>query len=108
MTERDRVYVQILHYGIVSLRNASLGGNSRYCQVESEHLHNIPSLIGETNEARHAYYFDGERASYLEHVDHSAPESKFALARYKELWAELEELRMQQLAASPTPPPANT
>ena len=61
LPERDRIYIQILDAGIVAIRNASLDGIIPYCQVESEHLHNIPSLIGETNEKRHDFYLDGEK-----------------------------------------------
>lgn len=66
MTERDRVYTQILHFGLLRLRDAACGGHVQYCAVEAEHLHNIPSLIGETNELRHQFYYEKERSYYLE------------------------------------------
>ncbi len=93
MDNRDRIYLRILSFGLLRIRDVSALGNVAYCSVESEHLHNIPSLIGEPNELRHAYYFEKERTSYLARVDRSAPGIDFTLARYEELWAELASLR---------------
>ena len=92
MTERDSIYVQILHHGLLRIRDSAALGHLDYCIVESEHLHNVPSLIGEINEERHLYYFSQERAHYLEHVDHSIPGLDFTLRRYVELWDRLRQL----------------
>lgn len=92
MTERDAIYVQILHHGLSRIRDYAALGHLQYCAVESEHLHNIPSLIGETNEHRHVYYFSKERAHYLENVDRSIPGLDFTLSRYAELWTRLSKL----------------
>ena len=92
MTDRDEIYIQILEYGLIALKNAAITGNVKYWATEAEHLHNVPSLIGDSNEFRHRYYFDQERVAYLESVDRSIPEIQFTLRRYDELWAELEPL----------------
>jgi hypothetical protein len=89
MTERDTIYVEILHHGLLRIRNSAALGDLQYCAIESEHLHNLPSLIGETNEARHLYYFNHERTYFLERVDRSLPGMDFILARYVELWKRL-------------------
>ena len=91
MTERDSIYVQILHQGLLRIRDSAALGHLQYCAVESEHLHNVPSLIGESNEKRHLYYFSQERAHYLEHVDRSIPGVDFTLRRYEELWSRLSQ-----------------
>ena len=93
MSDRDRVYVQILHYGLIGLKNAAYGGEAAYWEIESDHLHNLPSLVGEPNEHRHDYYFDTERSYYLERVQHCKQDTRFTLARYKELWEQLEALK---------------
>lgn len=98
MTERDAIYVQILHHGLLRIRDSAALGHLQYCAVESEHLHNIPSLIGETNEERHSYYFCQERAHYLEAVDRSLPGLDFTLSRYSELWTRLHELNEPNVA----------
>ena len=98
MTERDAIYVQILHYGLLRIRDSSATGHLQHCAVESEHLHNIPSLIGESNEHRHLYYFCQERTFYLERVDHSVPGLDFTMSRYVELWARLIQLNDSAVA----------
>src|SRR5262245_19997710 len=98
MTERDTIYAQILHHGLLRIRDAAGLGHLQYCAVESEHLHNIPSLIGETNEARHTYYFCQERTYYLERVDRSIPGLDFTMRRYAELWVQLMKLNEANLA----------
>ena len=87
---RDQIYIQILRFGLQRLRDSSELGLISYCAVESEHLHNIPSLIGEANELRHEYYFQKERALYLRRVDRNTPGLDFTLNRYSELWSMLE------------------
>jgi hypothetical protein len=98
MTERDGIYAQILRHGLLRIRDSAALGYVKYCEVESEHLHNIPSLIGETNKKRHEYYFDKERAYYLERVDPSIPSLDFTLCRYEELWARLKQLNELNVA----------
>ena len=102
MNERDAVYLHILRFGLVRLRDAAGDGSAAYCAVEAEHLHNLPSLIGESNESRHDYYFDKERPLYLERVDRSVPGIEFTLARYSELWQRLSEMRGGAGTAAPT------
>lgn len=65
---RDRAYLDLLHNGLVLLRNFSYGGRVELWRVEAEHLHEIPTLIGEANEYRHAYYLRGTRGLYLEQL----------------------------------------
>lgn len=96
MTPRDEAYLRILHFGLLRLRDASAQGYTEYCAVESEHLHNIPSLVGETNEERHKYYFEQERTLYLERADRATPGLDFTLARYAELWSVLQTIRNEE------------
>ncbi len=92
MSERDQIYIRILEHGLLRLRDASLLRMVEYCAIEAEHLHNLPSLIGEANERRHEYYFEKERPCYLERVDRFVPGLDFTLRRYEECWQELREL----------------
>ena len=90
---RDEVYRDILHFGLLHIRNAGYAGDARTCEIEADHLHNIPSLMGEENELRHQYYFEAERTLYLERITAQdspvAMSRKWTLARYHDLWAEL-------------------
>lgn len=93
MTERDRIYLRILEFGLIGIRAAACAGKVEYCEIEAEHLHNLPSLIGEMNEKRHDHYFNIERVMYIERVDHTIEQIGFTLRRYDELWEELKSLR---------------
>ena len=95
MNERDKIYREILQRGILSIRAAAWSGHVRYCGIEADHLHNIPALLGETNEALHDYYFDAERTSYMLQIELLSSESstEFNFRQYNELWDRLAELR---------------
>ena len=101
---RDEVYRDILGFGLLHVRNAAYSGDAHTCEIEADHLHNLPSLIGEPNELRHRYYYDNERTLYLERMavqDSSAAErARFTLARYHDLWAELEVYRRKNQSNS--------
>jgi hypothetical protein len=65
---RLQAYLDLLHRGLVQLRNFAHGGNAELCRIEADHLHNIPSLLYEDNEHRHEYYIRGERGLYLQRL----------------------------------------
>ena len=66
MNDLDRLYVHVLHQGLISLRNASMNGDWEFCKAESEYLHEIPSLIGEANLHRHIYQATTVRPAFLQ------------------------------------------
>ena len=63
MSPRQRAYLDLLHRGLVLLRNSD---DLAMCRIESDHLHNIPTLLYEANESRHEYYLHGERSLFLQ------------------------------------------
>ena len=63
--QRERAYLDLLHFGLVWVRDLAYEGQVELCLIEADHLHNIPSLVGETNEHRHVYYIVEERGLYL-------------------------------------------
>jgi uncharacterized protein (TIGR02996 family) len=65
---RERAYLDILHRGLVLVRNLAHGGQTELCRIEADHLHNIPSLLGETNESPHVFYILQERGLYLKRL----------------------------------------
>ncbi len=93
MNSRDQAYLEILGFGLLRIRECAALGLHHYCAVEADHLHNIPSLIGETNEKRHEYYIREERGLYLERVDRTIEGISFTLNRYAELWPIIEQYR---------------
>ena len=66
--QRDRAYLDLLHHGLIQLRNFARIGRLEFALIESEHLHELPTLIGEDNEKRHLYYLRGTRELYLEQL----------------------------------------
>ncbi|MDB5385195.1 MAG: pknB 11, partial [Planctomycetaceae bacterium] len=50
---REQAYSDLLHYGLVLLRNHADGDRIALCRIEADHLHNIPTLLREPNERRH-------------------------------------------------------
>ena len=65
---RDRAYLELLHHGLVLLRKFSHSGRVELWRVEAEHLHEVPTLVGESNEHRHTYYLHGTRGHYLQQL----------------------------------------
>lgn len=65
---RERAYLDVLHIGLIMVRNFAHDGQLDVCRIEADHLHNIPTLIGESNEHRHVYYILQERGLYLQRL----------------------------------------
>jgi hypothetical protein len=65
---REQAYLELLRHGLVLLRNSAHAGQTELCRVEADHLHNLPTLLGEPNEHRYVYYLQGERGLYLERL----------------------------------------
>ena len=65
---RQQAYLQLLERGLVAVRNHAHGGKITLCEIEADHIHNIPSLLDEPNETRHEYYIVGERSLYLDRL----------------------------------------
>lgn len=62
---REQAYLDILHRGLVLLRNYAHNRQVELCRIEADHLHNIPTLLHEGNEHRHVFYILKERGLYL-------------------------------------------
>jgi hypothetical protein len=65
---RKQAYLDLLHRGLVGLRNNAHSNNVELCRIEADHLHNIPTLLDEDNEHRHEYYIRGERGLFLQRL----------------------------------------
>lgn len=91
MAELDRLYVQLLEVGFLVIRQAVESTDQEWIGAELELLHNVPSLIGETNVERHKYFWLQERAHHVQWA--SAPGREQARSRmltyYKPVWDEM-------------------
>ena len=87
----DQIYLEILKAGILAVRNAAHDGELSYCRAEADHIHNIPSLIGEDNIERHNYYYNAERVDYLKWLNSNGSEEakQWILKRYLKAWEEM-------------------
>ena len=89
---RDEIYSYILSRGLHRIRDAAFSGDAKHCEIEAEHLHNIPTYIAGGDDAQHAYYYVVERPYYLKHIDQSSEANRWLLDTYEPLWKELEGL----------------
>jgi hypothetical protein len=90
LSRRNELYLKILELGLHRIRGAAFHGDHRHCEIEADHLHNIPSYIAEGDAANHLYYLTKEVPLYLNRLDPSAPGNLDLPQRYISLWKELE------------------
>lgn len=91
MEQLDVIYLNILRVGLNLLRDVAEAGELAWVRVDAEHLHNVPSLIGESNIRRHFYYTTKEVPHYLEWVKSIGREDVAGrvIWAYKRHWDEL-------------------
>ncbi len=69
MDELQKLYVQLLHNGLLEIRTAFELDEKEWLAAEIDFLHNIPSFLNESNLHRHRYFWEKERPYYLERID---------------------------------------
>lgn len=90
--KRQQAYQRILTLGLLGIRDRGANhGNSKLCEIEADHLHNIPSLLDEPNEHRHIHYASCERDFYLKRIKECADQNymDFVVKLYEEPWTVL-------------------
>lgn len=99
MTKLDLLYAQLSSIGMIVLRQAVDSGNPDWVDAELEMLHNVPSLIGESNAARHRYYWNQERMHYHRWANEEGPAIAKSRMRtfYVPIWKEMEPLLTRML-----------
>ena len=50
MQGRTDAYRRILYLGLLLIREAARMGDARLCEIEADHLHNLPALLNEPDE----------------------------------------------------------
>ena len=86
---REDAYQRILTIGLIAIRDhVTFAGVPRLTQIEAEHLHNIPSLLGEANPYSHEYYYTKERPHYIESIESEMQKtySDFTIGHYLDPW----------------------
>ncbi|MEZ6033744.1 MAG: hypothetical protein R3C17_11660 [Planctomycetaceae bacterium] len=90
MVSLDQLYVELLRLGLILLRNAVDSGNSDWSRQEVEHLHEVPSLIGDRNRFHHLGYWDMSQGSYLDWVHRqNVDRQNEILAFYQTVWTKM-------------------
>jgi hypothetical protein len=82
METLNRYYAQLLNVGFIVLRQAIDAKDWEWAQAEHRFLHNIPSLLNESNVERHRYFWCQERELYLEWTNSAGPEPKSRMLTY--------------------------
>ena len=92
LLRRNEVYLEILKLGLMRIRGAGYHGDHRHCEIEANHLHNVPSYIAGGDAANHLYYLAKEVPFYLKQVDLKVASCTELVQSYVPLWTELELL----------------
>jgi hypothetical protein len=105
MDELDRLYGRMLQAGLLVLNQALDAGDVEWAKAETQLLHNVPSLLGEENAERHAYFWNEERDQYLEWMAQHGSELARSRMRtyYEPVWDEMEPLVVERTQAVQQP-----
>ncbi len=101
MQARRQAYVEILRWGLLAIREAAHSGKTKVCEIEADHIHNLPSLLDEPNKARHHCYIGQERSYYLKCLE-KLDDAEYAIERkrcYSGPWKVLAALAVDELKA---------
>jgi hypothetical protein len=93
-TELDELYRQFLNVGFFALREASDLGDLEWLAAEVELLHNVPSLLFESNQLRHEYFWRQERSHYIKWTELGNRENQKERVKtfYEPIWRKMEPL----------------
>jgi hypothetical protein len=58
--------LELLTFGILLARGTADSGNLWLCQLETEHIHNLPHLIDEYSDHRLMCYYEATMRGYME------------------------------------------
>jgi hypothetical protein len=95
---RREAYVRLLTDGLIAIRAAGYDGDAALCEIEADHIHNLPSLLDEQNVHRHHYYIDAECKGYLANLERrgDAAYRDHRLLLCREPWAVLAKLALAE------------
>lgn len=95
---RQQAYAEILRWGLLAIREAAYAGKTKLCEIEADHIHNLPDLLNEANEARHHCYIGQERSYYVDRLKELGDEEYLAERTrfYGEPWKVLAALAVDE------------
>lgn len=100
MERLNALYNRLLGFGLISVREAVRSQDQEWAEAETELLHNVPSLIDETNVERHRYFWFTEREHYIEWAESAGREKPRSRMRtyYEPIWREMEPIVLELLS----------
>jgi hypothetical protein len=78
---------RILYKAIVTIRGAAWNNMSKYCAIEADHIHNLPSLLRGYSRDCLEYYLDVERRGYIRDLEEL---QDMDAEVFRPMWVELE------------------
>ena len=94
MNELTPLYIKLLEYGLLSIREALSSDDIEWAKAQVELLHNIPSLLDGPNVQRHAYFWFSEREAYIDWVKESGHDQARKRMKFyiEPIWQEMEPI----------------
>lgn len=83
--EIQSIIAEILHVGVLRICAAGWAGDADRCAVETDHLHNLPSLLTDFRQDVLQHYWDGTRTTFI------SESAGLSLAEFDRLWHELQD-----------------
>jgi len=75
---------KIISYGLLNIRRYGANGDARQCEVEADHIHNLPSVLFDFDDGSFFYYWEVEKPIYEKYT------KKNDRGMFEESWEELE------------------
>ncbi len=88
--EISQVLLRILSTAILRIRHLGVQGCAEECEIEADHVHNLPALIQDYSPERLEYYWSIERVHYLKLKE------GMSLGEFVPLWDELSVLMTER------------
>jgi hypothetical protein len=79
------IILEILQVGLLRIRAAAWASDFPRCELEADHLHNLPDLMKNYSTERLQYYWEAERTSFIE----KGSRTVFYDPVYENLWERL-------------------
>jgi len=97
MNHLNMLYSKLLGFGFTFLREAVDLQNYDWANAEIELLHNVPSLLDESNVERHRYFWFTERNSYIEWASALGRDKQQRRMKvyYEPVWKEMEPVLLE-------------
>jgi hypothetical protein len=83
MRDRRAILLDIIEQGVLNARLGAREGDSVASRLETDHIHNLPTLMRTEDERWHDFYWSVERESYINQCKTAAFRSSFLA-----LWSE--------------------